>query len=112
MEIKILAPLWGHEHQDITAFCHRIKAAGYDGIDTWIPDDAGARKQLFDALIREELLLVSHQHQAQGADFQAFKKSFSEKLSFSAQGGPILMNCHTGKDHFSLQQNIELIDIA
>jgi hypothetical protein len=112
MEIKILAPLWGHEHLDIAIFCRKIKAAGYDGIDTWLPDDAGVRKQLLDSLQKEELLLVSHQHQAHGADFEAFKKSFSEYLHFSVQGGPVLMNCHTGKDYFSLSQNLELIDIA
>jgi len=112
MEIKILAPLWGHESQDITTFCHRIKEAGYDGIDTWIPDDATVQKKLFDALQKEELLLISHQHQARGADFGAFKQSFREYLQFTAQGSPILMNCHTGKDYFSFQQNLELIDIA
>lgn len=112
MEIKILAPLWGHEHLDITTFCHRIKAAGYDGIDTWIPQDPAIRKQLFDALQKEELLLISHQHQASGADFDAFKTSFLHYLEYSAQGGPVLMNCHTGKDYFSFSQNLELIDIA
>jgi sugar phosphate isomerase/epimerase len=112
MEIKMLAPLWGHESQDITTFCRRIKEAGYDGIDTGLPDDPTIQKKLFDALQQEELLLVSHQYQASGADFEAFKKSFREYLKFSAQGGPILMNCHTGKDYFSFSQNLELIDIA
>lgn len=112
MEIKILAPRWGHESQDITNFCRRIKEAGYHGVDMPMPDDITEQKKLFDALQREELLLVSHQHQASGADFGAFKDSFKKYLQFSAQGSPLLMNCHTGKDYFSFVQNLELIDIA
>jgi len=70
------------------------------------------RSALFEALQKEELLLVSHQHQAHGNDFGEFKDSFRHFLEFSAQGEPILINSHTGKDYFSLQQNLELIDIA
>jgi hypothetical protein len=112
MEIKILAPLWGHEHVDITVFCHQIKQAGYDGIDTWIPENPAVQRQLFEALQKEELVLVSHQHQAHGTDFNAFRESFRHYLEFSAQGGPLLINSHTGKDYFSFRQNLELIDIA
>ena len=112
MEIKILCPLWGHEHLDIEHFTSRIREAGYDGIDTWIPEDPSAKKKLFDSLEKNELLLVSHQHQAHGVDFSDFKDSFRHYLRLSAEGGPLLINSHTGKDYFSLQQNLELIDIA
>jgi hypothetical protein len=57
-------------------------------------------------------LLVSHQHQAEGTDFAAFKNSFLDYLHFSAQGGPVLINSHTGRDWFSFSQNLELVDIA
>jgi sugar phosphate isomerase/epimerase len=112
MEIKILCPLWGHEHLDIEDFTTRIREAGYDGIDTWIPEEPSARKKLFRCLEQKELFLVSHQHQAHGNHFSDFKDSFRHYLRISAEGGPILINSHTGKDYFSLQQNLELIDIA
>lgn len=112
MEIKIFCPWWGHEHLDITSFCKKIKQAGYDGIDTWIPEDPAVRKQLYDALQREELLLVAHQHQAGGVDFADFKTSFLHYLELSAEGCPLLINSHTGRDYFSLAQNLELIKLA
>jgi sugar phosphate isomerase/epimerase len=112
MNIKILCPLWGHEHLDITDFCLQIREAGYDGIDTWIPEEPKEKKKLFDALQKFELLLVSHQHQAHGKDFAAFKSSFWHYLELTAEGGPMLMNSHTGRDYFTLEQNLELIDIA
>jgi sugar phosphate isomerase/epimerase len=112
MEIKILCPLWGHEHLDLTDFCQKIREAGYDGIDTWIPENPVLKRQLFDALEKYELLLISHQHQAKGDDFPAFKNSFLHYLELSAEGNPLLINSHTGKDYFSFEQNLELIDLA
>src|ERR1700737_3869470 len=91
MEIKILCPLWGHEHLYITDFCQKIREAGYDGIDTWIPEDLAGKRRLFDALEKFELLLVSHQHQARGDNFEAFKDSFLHYLALTAEGNPILI---------------------
>ena len=112
MELKICCPWWGHEHLDIAVFCEKIKMAGYDGIDCWIPGEPAVKHRLFDALQRHELLLVSHQHQAHGAGFDDFKSSFRHYLQWSAEGNPILINSHTGRDYFSFRQNLELIDIA
>jgi hypothetical protein len=108
----MLSPLWGHEYMEIKTFINKIKEAGYDGLDTWIPEDPVVKRDLLDALQHHELLLVSHQHQAHGADFVAFKASFLEYLHFSAQGDPVLINSHTGRDWFSFSQNLELVDIA
>ena len=104
--------MWGHEHLDIVDFCQKIREAGYDGIDTWLPEDPGEKRRLFGALEKFELLLVSHQHQARGERFEDFKDSFRHYLAFSAEGNPMLINSHTGKDYFSFEQNLELIDIA
>ncbi len=112
MEIKILSPLWGHEHRDLTSFVDQIKEAGYDGIDTWVPSEAAQRKLLYDHLQQEEMCIVTHQHAAAGADFHAFKLSFREQLELCAEPGPILINSHTGRDYFSFNQNTELIEIA
>lgn len=97
---------------EIKTFINKVKEAGYDGVDTWIPEDPVIKRDLFDALQQHELVLVAHQHQAHGVDFAAFKASFLEYLHFSAQGGPVLINSHTGRDYFSFAQNLELVDIA
>lgn len=112
MQIKIFSPLWGHEHLDIADFVHKIKTAGYDGLETWLPEDKQERHRLLDNVERQELLLITHQHQARGADFQDFKVSFLHYLELSAEGHPLLINSHTGKDSFSFEQNLELVDLA
>jgi len=112
MQIKILCPLWGYESWPINDFLQKVKQAGYDGIDTWIPDDAAEKKALLDGLQQYELLLVAHQHQANGQTFEEFKGSFLDHLRICAATQPVLINSHTGRDYFSFEQNLALIDIA
>ena len=112
MQIKILSPLWGHEHLPQQVFLDKVRLAGYDGLDTWIPADSELKFQLFDYLQTHEMLLVTHQHQANGATFREFKSSFLANLHLCAEPAPLLINSHTGRDYFTLQQNLELIDVA
>jgi hypothetical protein len=112
MKIKILSPLWGHEHLEYKVFLDKMRAAGYDGYDTWIPTDVREKKLLFDYLQKHEMYLVSHQHEAKGSTFNEFKASFVQQLRACAEPCPILINSHTGRDYFTLEQNLELIDIA
>lgn len=112
MKIKILSPLWGHEHLPYQDFLAKMKAVGYDGFDTWIPDDEREKKLLFDYLQKHGMYIVTHQHQAEGNQFDDFKTSYKKQLERCAEPQPILINSHTGRDYFSLEQNLELIDIA
>lgn len=112
MNIKILSPLWGHEQLKYIEFLNKIKGAGYDGFDTWIPKDKVEKKMLFDYLQKHEMYIVAHQHQASGKNFIEFKKSFLKYLNICVESDPILINSHTGKDYFTLDQNLQLIDIA
>jgi sugar phosphate isomerase/epimerase len=112
MKIKILSPLWGHEHLPLEKFLHKIKDAGYDGIDTWLPGNPADKKLLFDFLQKHDMCLVSHQHEAQGATFKEFKASYIKNLFSCAEPGPLLINSHTGRDYFSFEQNLELVDAA
>lgn len=112
MEIRILSALWGYEEQPLEAILDRIAAAGYDGVDTFMPDEPAARKQLLAALRARNLCLVVQQHQAQGESFDAFKASFLRYLELSAEGAPLLINSHTGRDYFSFDRNLELADLA
>ena len=112
MKIKILSPLWGHELLSQQDFLEKIRLARYDGFDMWLPEDPLLKKQLFDYLQQHEMYIVTHQHQARGITFDDFKLSFKKNLSVCAEPKPLLINSHTGRDYFSLEQNLTLIDIA
>ncbi|HWW42745.1 hypothetical protein, partial [Pedobacter sp.] len=112
VQIKILSPLWGYENLPIHLFLDRVKDAGYDGLDTWIPENYDDKKKLFDYVQHYGMTLVVHQYRAQGSTFKAFKASFLKNLHECAEPDPVLINSHTGRDWFSLKQQLELIDVA
>jgi sugar phosphate isomerase/epimerase len=112
MQLKILCPQWGHEHLKIEDFFIKVKEAGYDGVDTWVPEDKEERKQFIRLLKAYNLSLVSHQHQAKGSTIDEFCKSYEYYLNMSMECGPILINSHSGRDYFSLSEQLQVIDIA
>jgi sugar phosphate isomerase/epimerase len=112
INIKILSPVWGFEHVDQTVFLDRVRLAGYDGVDTWLPQEADKKKVLLDYLQQHQMSIVAHQHEAEGSTFSKFKQSFLKNLKTCAESLPLLINSHTGRDYFSIAQNLELIDIA
>jgi len=112
MEVKILCPLWGHEHLSLKAFLDKIRVAGYDGIETWLPANPADRHLLYDYVQRHELCLVTHQHSAEGRSFTEFRQSFLHNLEACAESRPLLINSHTGRDYFTLQQHLDLIETA
>jgi len=112
MKIAILSPTWGHEHLPLKDFLDKVRSFGYQGLDTWIPDSLKNKLLLFNYLEKHQMHFVAHQHQAHGKTFAQFSKSFAKNLDICAEAQPLLINSHTGKDYFSLEQNLILIDIA
>lgn len=110
MKIKIFSPQWGHEHLPIDQFMDKIRTKGYDGVDTWIPQNKDDKRVLYDYLQKHHMHLISHQHRAEGCTFHEFKASFIKNLHECAEPGPLLINSHTGRDYFSFEQNLELVD--
>lgn len=112
MNIKIFCPQWGHEHLETEAFFAKVKEAGYDGVDTWIPENKEERQKFIRLLGDYDLLMVSHQHQAKGNSIDEFCKSFEYYLNLSLESNPILINSHSGKDYFTIEQQLHVIDVA
>ena len=112
MELKVFAPGWGYEHLDQLAFLDKMRHAGYDGFDMWLPTDPIRRKELFDYLQHHQMPIVVQQHQAAGDTFEEFKTAFLNNLRNCAEAGPLRINSHTGRDYFTFEQNLELFDIA
>ncbi len=93
-------------------FFSAVVGAGYDGIDTWIPEDVKERKKFLRLLDEYRLPVVCHQFHAKGADFKEFCRSFEYYLNLSSECNPILINSHSGKDYFTTDEQLQIIDIA
>ena len=110
MEPLILCPQWGLEHLSAEEFFIKVKEAGYDGVDTWLPEDPEERTKFIRLLNKYQLKIVSHQHQAKGDDIDAFCKSLEYYLNLSLECDPLLINSHSGRDYFSLDEQLKVID--
>lgn len=110
MKLLILCPQWGHEHLPLEDFFSRVKEAGYDGIDTWVPEDINEKKKFISLLDKHQLKIVSHRHQAKGNDIDEYCKSLEHYLSLSLECNPLLINSHSGRDYFTLEEQLRVID--
>lgn len=110
MKLLILCPQWGSEDLPLEDFFSEVKDAGYDGIDTWVPEDKNQRKKFISLLDKYQLKIVSHQHQARGNSIDEYCKSLEHYLSLSLECNPLLINSHSGRDYFSLDDQLKVID--
>ena len=112
MQLKILCPQWGHEHLKIDDFFAKTKEAGYDGVETWMPEEKEERKRFIRLLKEYDLSIVSHQHQAKGGTINDFCRSYEYYLNMSMECEPILINSHSGRDYFTLDEQLLILDAA
>ncbi len=110
MQVRFFCTNWGMA-VPWDSFCKQVKAAGFDGIETWLPSDDGTRDEMLQALERHglDLILLSA---GSGDTFEAYLQTYVANLKEALRYRPALVNCHTGKDHFTFAQNRQLIDAA
>jgi sugar phosphate isomerase/epimerase len=106
----IFATNWGYTG-DWESFAAKIKQLGYDGAELWYPSDAGERKDVFSAFQKHELkigFLI-------GSGDKSFEKhldQFRSGLEEAASQKPVYINCHSGRDHFSFDQNTKFVELT
>ncbi|WP_190809799.1 sugar phosphate isomerase/epimerase [Flagellimonas sp. S3867] len=94
------------------AFCERAKTSGFDGIDIWLPSKSESQDALKIALKKHGLLLNLMHGTNKSIPFKQSLVQFEEKLKALIQWNPVLINCHTGSDFFTQEQNQAFIDIG
>jgi sugar phosphate isomerase/epimerase len=109
-ELKIMATNWGY-NGDAASFCAAAKKEGYDGIEVWVPGDEAGRRILAEAVTKYGLALGLL---CGGSDKDPAKhlQQFREALTAAVAMQPIYINCHSGRDHFTMEQNKPLIDLT
>jgi sugar phosphate isomerase/epimerase len=112
MKIKYFCPRWGSENLSWDMFCRKVKAAGYDGIETGIPFDEAEKLEIKHALHENDLLLIGQYFQSFEQDFVQHAESFKKHLYNIIEMNPVLIDSQTGKDYFTAGQNKQLFDMA
>lgn len=112
MKIKYYCPVWGMKHMPLTDALHTIKQWGYVGAEIALNPETQNVQEV--KLIFEDNgldLLVQYPYAREGS-FEQMRDKFLASLEILLGLETVMINCHTGKDYFTFNQNVELINIA
>jgi len=112
-KLTIMATDWGYTG-GIRAFCAAAKQAGYDGIEVWWSPNPNVQTELFKAL-QDNGLAVGYLAAGSSSNFDKHYTEFETSLkgaTAKAAIRPLYVNCHSGRDYFTFEQNARLIDMT
>jgi sugar phosphate isomerase/epimerase len=101
-------PHWGNT-LPFDRFCRKVRKAGYDGVEMDLPLERDRRDPLLQTLKDNGLLLIGQYWQSLEPAFRDNRKNYRRHLENLAEAQPLLINTQTGKDHFTLAQNLTLV---
>lgn len=113
LELKILATNWGYPGS-VTEFCAAAKKEGYDGAEIWWPGEKKSIDELFAAL-KTNNLEVGFLFGAGQSNWQEHLQTFKTMVEAAATNPyqrPLYINCHSGRDYFTFDQNMAFIDFT
>ena len=108
--LLIFGTNWGFTGS-VSELCLKLKQTGYDGLEMWWPTEEKSRNELYDAL-KKNNLKVGFLVGSGEKDFQKHLVQFQQNLVAAANAKPEYINCHSGKDYFSFEQNRQFIDFS
>jgi sugar phosphate isomerase/epimerase len=110
--LKILAPSWGFQGT-MDEFCAKVKKEGYDGIELWWPtNNKKAQDDIFAALKKYDLEIgfLCGGSQSNPQEHLAFFKNMIDAAAKQNIQRPLYINNHSGRDHFSFDDNKKFIE--
>ncbi|HEX2532792.1 MAG TPA: TIM barrel protein, partial [Chitinophagaceae bacterium] len=109
--LKVLATNWGYAGS-LDAYCAQVRKEGYDGIEIWWPMEKKDQDELF-SLLKKYNLEVGFLCGGYQSVFREHLDHF-RRMTEAAAGNtvqkPLYLNCHSGKDYFSFEENEAFID--
>lgn len=110
-ELKILATNWGFKGS-LDEYGAKVKKDGYDGVEMWWPATREAQEEMFTVLKKYNLeagFLFGADEDNYTAHFNTFKNTIDAAANNKIQK-PLYINCHSGADYFSYEENKSFID--
>jgi len=108
--LDILATNWGFQGS-MDQFCKKAKDEGYDGIEVWAPREEKDKDILMEAVAKYGLK-VGFLAGNWGDGFKNNLNIFQEYVELATSYQPVFINCHSGKDFFTFDQNRQFIDFT
>jgi len=109
----LFCPRWGTESEPWDQFCGRVKAAGYDGVETGLPvGDRAATDAILSSLRKNGLALIAQHWETVTPRWDEHAAEYKRRLEWLTACGPLFVNSQTGKDWFTFEENQALVRIA
>lgn len=114
MAVQFFCTRWGSEHLDWDAFCKKVKAAGYNGIEYGIARTVSVRELDFvwNTAEKYHLGIIPQHYDTYEPDFAKHLQLYNEWLEKIKAYPMVKVNSQTGKDFFSFSQNEQLVNAA
>ncbi len=114
MKILFFCPRWGCESQTWEQFFSNVKKAGYDGVEIGFPFSLSFDEQseIINGLKKYDLAVIGQHWQTIESNYDEHQRIFKQHLYSLAKLHPLFINSQTGKDYFTIDQNLALIEIA
>jgi sugar phosphate isomerase/epimerase len=107
-----MATNWGWT-DSLDAFATKAKSLGYDGFEMWFPADPAKQEEIKKVLDKHQLqigFLVGSGKTDSKTHFTEFESLLKGSLGFSQK--PLYINCHSGKDYFSFEENAKIVELS
>ncbi len=111
LPIRFYAPEWGNT-LPFDGFCQNVKAAGYDGVEMALPLDPAESRDMVYCLRTYGLDLIGQYWQSVEPDLDEHSQQYEKYLRNLIAAFPVFINCQTGKDYFTFEQNRQLFALA
>jgi sugar phosphate isomerase/epimerase len=109
-KLLIFATNWGYTGS-WEEFATKIKKLGYDGAELWFHADSTERNQILPAFSKLGLQ-IGYLIGSGERNYQKHFDQFRASLEGAASQKPVYINCHSGRDHFSFDQNRKFIELT
>ena len=113
LSLKIFGTNWGFVGST-DAFFAAIKKEGYDGTEMWWPGSKEKQAEVLAGLKKYDLqigFLCGSQSNDYSVHFEGFKNQIKAATTEFGQK-PLYINCHSGRDFFTYEQNKAFIDVT
>lgn len=111
LQLKVLATNWGFEGTP-KEYISKVKKEGYDGIEIWWPMDDKELNELV-SLLNDNGLEVGFLCGAQDVNYKEHLEFFKKMVDAAVTNKkvkPLYINCHSGRDYFTFEQNKSFIE--
>lgn len=118
MKIKYSCSYWGNDQYAPNVFIDKVHQSGYDGVELFLQPADRTTVELMDALAatrkqNPDFYLIALQLTIPlNESVDQYIRKMEKNLEFLSTLDPLFINSHTGKDHYSFDDNCRVIEAA